>query len=97
MSWSFACLILKENEVFTKFTYCVCVEKCPQDWWSNSAAFHAVLKQVCIDHQNLTELIDKHDNASSYHNLRYWNSKRAIANSLGINLQMTLMNEPCQG
>ena len=97
MSWSFACLILKEGSEFAKFTYCVCVDKCSQDWWSNSAIFHAVLRQMKIDHPHVTCIIHKHDNASSYHNIRYWNRKREIADSLGRNLLMTLMNEPCQG
>ena len=61
------CLIYREGEYYRKFTYVVSVEKCVQDWWSNSAVFDAVLGRIRSDHPYITNLVDKHDNAACYH------------------------------
>ena len=97
MSWAFACLVYKEEELLKKFTYVVCVEKCVQDWWSNCAVFDAVLQKVKEDHPHITKLVDKHDNAGCYHNCHYWLAKKEICDHHKITLEMTLMNEPCKG
>ena len=97
MSWSFACLIYKDGEDYKKFTYVVTVEKCSQDWWSNSAVFDAVLAKIKLDHPRLSKLVDKHDNAGCYHNCYYWLAKKEICDKHSVNLEMTLMNEPAKG
>ena len=97
MSWAFACLIYKEGEDYKKFTYVVTVEKCVQDWWSNSAVFDAVVAKIKTDHPQISKLVDKHDNAGCYHNCYYWLAKKEICDKHNVNLMMTLMNEPCKG